>query len=151
MEGIFVVIILGIISSILSKLGEKEQKPMPPFGGGKHVKNLPPKEPSKQKGFSLEDFTKEIFQQFESKQEEMPKPSNRNIQQNIVTEQKDELINTELSTFSPPLQLNEMEETKSREKSKQVDMPNFVPNTKEALIQAIVTSEILGPPLSKRR
>lgn len=150
MEGIFVIIILGIISSIFGKLSDKEQKSMPPFGGGKPVKTLP-KERNKQKDYSLEDFTKEIFQQFTNEPEQKSKPSTININQNIVTEQKDEPIYTELNTLSPSLHSDEKEKPKSHDKSKQVEMPNFVPDTKDALIQAIVTSEILGPPLSKRR
>lgn len=43
-----------------------------------------------------------------------------------------------------------VEQEKVKDKQ-QTELPKYVPTSKEALLQAVIYSEILGPPMAKRR
>lgn len=142
MEGIILIIILGIISSIFNKLGDKEvKKGMPTFGGGKPIQTKPIKrkflEP---KTYSLEDLTKEIFHP----QKENTKPYIEKIEEKTTS-------NTNNVEFSKTNRINVNQQEKPAIQSKKQVEVSVVPTSKEALVQAIISSEILGPPMAKRR
>lgn len=162
---------MAAIGSLMSKNKEKQQKPMPPFNNKPNTTTYEPTpqqrvEPtrSQRTAKSLEDFAKEVFEQLNEKSNQpkdvftVPKtkemvveakvsPSNIKTQESMVTKS---------NTGNRPT-LDENRSSKKYDKHldhdviKQNEIGSYVPNTKQALIQAIVASEIIGPPKAKQR
>lgn len=147
MEGLIIFIIIAVISSIFGKSNNKQEKPMPPFGGNTN-KEKP--NTSRSKSFtSLEDFAKEIFQELSGEKEEKTAPAN------LPQAEPVKAVVEERTTF----QFEKAEEVNVKKhvpreepKVKQpVNVPSYIPTTREAVLQAVITSEIFGPPKAKRR
>ncbi|WP_141400314.1 hypothetical protein [Ureibacillus acetophenoni] len=155
----------------MSKNKEKQQKPMPPFNNKPDTTRYKPTpqqrvEPtrSQRTAKSLEDFAKEVFEQLNEK---------NNQPQDIFTvpETKEVVVEPKVShsnvnnpestvTKSVPRNRPTFDENRSSKKYdkpldndviKQNEIGSYVPSTKQALIQAIVASEIIGPPKAKQR
>lgn len=107
---------------------------------------------------SLEDFAQEIFGQLEQKKAEVQKTVQRTaqIEKEVVKEQQ-QIIDAvpravslaEVKESTPRIKI---EETPRIQVMKAKETAIFtVPRTKQALAQAIVTAEILGPPKALER
>ena len=161
METIIVMIILGIISSLFSqnKKEKQKQKPMPPFSGQPSTKTSELPKTEERRPRSLEDFAKEVFQQLNEKENPIPKQVEE--KQPTVelpsTSKKEEVSKPDVSNrpvFNENRTSNRSFLAKGREirdSIKQREIGNVVPTNKEALIQAIIASEIIGPPKARQR
>ncbi len=175
MEGLIIFIIMGIIGSLLSKNKQKAEKPMPPFNNKPNTTSFdqypePKVEPKQTRTTvkTLEDFAKEVFEQLNEKSTQ-PKEVFREPQYKDVVkvEPKVEPVPTKPIKLESTVPKNSnssnrpsLDENRSSKKSnkpimkdaiKQNEIGSYVPNTKQALIQAIVASEIIGPPKAKQR
>lgn len=158
MEGIIMMAVLFIISSILngSKKKKEHQKPMPPFKNQTPKQNYElPKKPEKRK--SLEDFASEVFQQLEEKTQPIEvqsasKQVNESIEKEIVAQHVAPKIRP---VFDGNRSSNRgstiTSESSKSDMIKQNEIGSFVPTSRKALVQAIITTEILGPPKAKQR
>lgn len=164
MEGLIIMIIIGIISSVFSQKGKaKDGKQMPPFSN-KSVPTQEPRQATTSRPKSLEDFANEIFGQLEQKQPEqkreviLPKTVEKpkaemampvNERPKRTFEQRVKEPENKLETSRGRVNIEQTARVKQmQEKTK----PVFVtPRTQETLVQAIVTAEILGPPKAKQR
>ena len=160
MEGLIIAIILGIITSLFNR-GKKEEtkkptKPMqmPPFSNQpaprqqKEVRPVQQQNPRK----SLEDFANEVFGQLNEKSKPVvqkvetvpPVQVEKPRQRQPVVEQttRSQSTNTNRSLAERPI----VQKLKQQSEALQV-----VPSNQRELMQAIVMSEILGPPKAKQR
>ena len=149
MEGLILAIVIAVISSVLGKdkTKNKPAKPMPPFSNQEVPREWSPVEPKQErpKVKTLEDFANEVFGQLNEKVEPK-KQVVREVEvppvQPVVRESvKKERTSTrrELGATRPIVQQAKKQSF------------NVVPRTQHELMQAIVTSEILGPPKAKQR
>ncbi|MFF5993744.1 hypothetical protein AAGS61_03165 [Lysinibacillus sp. KU-BSD001] len=151
MEGLIIMIIIGIVSSLLSKNKEQpEQKPtkaMPPFSQQK-----PPRENTQRRSHtserpkvkSLEDFANEIFGQLNEKAEQKQVTHEPIVEQ--VKPVVQEVVRETRKSTRPELGASRPIVQQAKKESLVV-----VPQTKEQLMQAIITSEILALPKAKQR
>ncbi|MFC7684635.1 hypothetical protein [Ureibacillus sp. GCM10028918] len=164
MEGIIMMVLLFIISTILNgaKKKQQDQKPMPPFNNPTTSRKFEvPKQPEKRK--SLEDFASEVFQQLNEKTQPKQTTQQKEIrQENIRVNEsfEKEVGSQQISSNSrPPLDGKRSSNRGSKLSSdssesdaiKQNEIGSFVPTNRKALVQAIITTEILGPPKARRR
>lgn len=160
MEGLIIAAIIAIISSLFSgKNKNKEQKSMPPFNN-KPVEmpvqtTIPPNQQSQPK--TLEDFAKGIFEQLNEQKpfsdfagDEQPKIEQVKSEPTIKIEKElnerkplSENRSSERVTNAPQLNIED--------KIKENEIGQFVPSSRQALMQAIITSEIIGPPKARQR
>nr|WP_146139641.1 hypothetical protein [Lysinibacillus timonensis] len=165
-------IIFGIIGAVMSNSKKNDQKPMPPFNNKPNTTSFEQyphskMEPEKTKTTvkTLEDFAKEVFEQLNEKnkepQEVFREPDYKKdaVEPTIQTEP---ILSHSNSTLpkngreSRPA-LDEGRSSKKRNEIvnedviKQTEIGSFVPTSKQALIQAIITSEIIAPPKAKQR
>lgn len=160
MEGLILMIIIGLISSFFGKMGSDEKKSMPPFGDPNQRRTSQPIDQPKK---TFEDFTKEIFNQFDEYLDDKPKPvtSKKNHENREIKHVKP-LVETQVTvkkeTPKPETKVFNTARNVQKEKTisssdvnntKQERLPNFT--SKDVLVQSIITSEILGPPMAKRR
>lgn len=164
MEGLIIMIIIGIITSVFNKKEKpKDMKQMPPFSN-KSVPTQEPRQATTAAPKTLEDFANEIFGQLEKKVPEMkrevviPKAEElqKPVRENPVLERPKRLTEQVVKESARKFEMNRGRDNieqsarvkQMQEKTKQV----FVtPKTQETLVQAIVTAEILGPPKAKQR
>ncbi|MDM5334567.1 hypothetical protein QUF56_15115 [Ureibacillus composti] len=162
MEGIIMMVVVFIISSLLSGKKKKEPKGMPPFSNQQNKRDFsaPPRKseaPQKHKSKSLEDFANEVFQQLSNKDHSTKKALPK------IEEVKEAQIKTppikNSTTNRPSLDMNRTQSkvlSTARENNTQSDfiqsgeIGSFIPTNKKALVQAIIASEIIGPPKAKR-
>ena len=143
-------IIIAVISSVLSK-GKQKDKPtkqMPPFSNQEVPRQSKPVEQPKQqrpKVKSLEDFANEVFGQL-SEKVEPKKQIVREVVEEPVQPVVQEVVKKE-RTFTRP----ELGATRPIVQQAKKQPFNVVPQTQHQLMQAIITSEILGPPKAKQR
>ncbi|TSI03320.1 hypothetical protein [Lysinibacillus sp. BW-2-10] len=157
MEGIIIMIIALIFSALFKgNKNAKNQKPMPPFNSKPQQTFETQRELPKRR--TLEDFASEIFEQLNEKanpttsqpevKKEVPKIAVERVEKPMAapTARKSldtnrtsdrNVINTARSVKKDPITSNEI--------------GSYVPTTRDALVQAIITSEILGPPKAKQR
>lgn len=164
MEGIIGMVVIFILSSLFAGKEKKEQKPMPPFNNkqttqrSQSSKKVDRREPQK----SLEDFASEVFQQLNDRTS--TRSSNRSLEQPSRDLARRETIvennvsKTDVKNARPTLDANRSNRSSNITRAKttkgninQREIGNFVPTNREALVQAIITSEILGPPKAKQR
>ena len=150
MEGLIIPIIIAVISMLFSNKNKKNEKPtkqMPPFSNQEVPREWSPIEPKQErpKVKTLEDFANEVFGQLNEKLE--PKKQ-------VVHEVKEEPVQPVVQeavkkerTFTRP----ELGATRPIVQQAKRASFNVVPQTQQQLMQAIVTSEILGPPKAKQR
>ena len=142
-------IIIGIVSSLFSKGKQKEQstKQMPPFSNQEVPREWSPVEPKQErtKVKTLEDFANEVFGQLNEKVESK-KQVVREVKEEPVQPIVKEVVKKERTSTRPELGASRPLVQQAKRKSF-----NVVPQTQHELMQAIVTSEILGPPKAKQR
>lgn len=164
MEGLIIMIILGIVSSLFKKSkAEEKNKPttsMPPFSSQPAPRQRAEAKPEPQRqqssrtnqSRSLEDFANEVFGKLNDRQ----KPEVRSTQREALGSRMEpvrEVVEKEVAKVEavhnprslrerPIVQMIKQQEAKSL---------NVVPKTQHELMQAIVMSEILGSPKSKQQ
>ena len=156
-------VVLFIISSVLNGAKKKQQnsKEMPPFNNQPTKQKFElPKQTEMRK--SLEDFASEVFQQLNEKtQPNQPTPQREQEPKKLTESIKEEVVTERISlstrpTFDGNRASNRsssisLKSSKSTDVIKQNEIGNIVPTTRKALVQAIITTEILGPPKAKQR
>ena len=169
METIILALVIFAISSLFKGNKKQEQKPMPPFNQKPpHTTTveLPHQQGENNRPRSLEDFAKEVFQQLNEKTQPMtePVPSSRTIEQNVPnttnTASKEEVHSKPVVSNRPAFNESRMSDRASGFKNaghqsgdpiKGKEIGSIVPTSRTALVQAMITSEILAQPVSKRR
>ena len=162
MEGLIIAIILGIITSLFNR-GKKEEtkkptKPMqmPPFSNPPAPRQQKEVRPTQQQNRpkSLEDFANEVFGQLGEKSKpvvqkvetvqpkQVEKPIERQTQPVVEQTTRSQSTNANRVLTERPI----VQKLKQQSEALQV-----VPSNQRELMQAIVMSEILGPPKAKRR
>ena len=157
MEGLIIAIVLGIISSLFNK-SKKDKKPtqMPPFSNQPAPRQQKEVRPAQQQTprKSLEDFANEVFGQLNEKSKpvvqkvetvppiQVEKPIERPTQQVVEQTSRSQSTNANRVLTERPI----VQKLKTQSEALQV-----VPSNQRELMQAIVMSEILGPPKSKQR
>ena len=142
-------IIIAVVSSLFSK-GKKKDEPtkqMPPFSNQevpREWKSVEPKQ-ERPKVKTLEDFANEVFGQLNEKVEQK-KQVVREVKEEPVRPVVREVVKKERTSTRPELGATRPIVQKAKKSSF-----NVVPQTQQQLMQAIVTSEILGPPKAKQR
>ncbi|WP_140422905.1 hypothetical protein [Ureibacillus manganicus] len=154
----------------MSKSKEK-QKPMPPFNNKTSTTTydeFPEHKVEPQKSQttvkSLEDFANEVFDQLNRKSNQSRDVFTKQKYKDVPVQPKVDLpISKNIET--PVVKRNvgnrpSLDENRSSNRNnkpvfndviKQTEIGSYVPKTKQALIQAIVASEIIGPPKAKQR
>ncbi|MEI4769503.1 hypothetical protein WAX74_07570 [Psychrobacillus sp. FJAT-51614] len=138
MESIIVIIIMAIISSLVGKKKKTDQKPVKQTQQQmKPVKD----NPFKDLGDFAKDFMDEQKKQLNRKSPEVKKapiPVER-VEREVMRDQGKPRSTGRLSVHQ-------------EKKEKKVSQPNInvIPNSKDDLVKAIVFSEILAPPKSRR-
>ncbi|BDH62270.1 hypothetical protein MTP04_24000 [Lysinibacillus sp. PLM2] len=176
MEGIILMIIFAVLGSLFSnKNKNKNDKQMPPFNNKPNSlpmefddfndKRFEEKKKPIPTAMSLEDFARDIFDQLNHKNEPQ-KTNGRTIQtfeqpkiQQVQPESRDLVTPTpNVRESRPNLDVTRSARGKETEliqmkkdPIKQTEIGSFVPKTRRALVQAIITSEIIGPPKAKQR
>ncbi len=164
MEGLIIMIIIGIISSIFNKKEKpKEMKQMPPFSN-KSVPTQEPRQATTAAPKTLEDFANEIFGQLEKKvpelkrevvfpqAQEFQKPVTVNPVKERPKRQTEQVVKEPARKFEMNRGRENIEQSSRVKQMEEKTKQMFVtPKTQETLVQAIVTAEILGPPKAKQR
>lgn len=150
MEGLIIAIIIGLISSFMSKKDDKKASPTKPFMPQKEMprvettqaqgklaprKSMRPKIEVK----SLEDFARDVMTQLSTK-EEAPQP---------VQPVAPKLVEVVEQRQSLEVRMKDRQQT-VRVVEKRVESFN-VPSNRKQLQQAIIMTEVLGKPKSKQR
>ncbi|MEL3961742.1 hypothetical protein MKZ01_10720 [Lysinibacillus endophyticus] len=151
MEGIIMMVVLFIISSLFSgNKKSKEQKGMPPFNNKKEPV-FDQKQHQPKKARTLEDFASEIFQQLNEKANPTVQPEPEvKIEKPVVIEKK-ENTRPKFDVNRSTKQISKGKEAKLQDPIKSKEIGSIIPKDRESLVQAIITSEILGPPKAKQR
>lgn len=148
MEGLIIMIVMFVLSTLFTKdkTKQKETKQMPPFSNKQVPQEHKREEPRRErpKVRSLDDFAKEVFGQLSEKTE--PAQNDRKIIEEPVLKPVMEVTRGERKSTRP--ELGASRPIIQRQKTKS---PVIVPSTREQLVQAVITSEILGPPKAKQR
>ena len=149
MEGLILAIVIAVISSVLGKDKKKDKpaKPMPPFSNQEVPREWSPVEPKQErpKVKTLEDFANEVFGQLNEKVDPK-KQIVREVKEEPVQPVMREVVKKERTSTRPELGASRPIVQQAKKSSL-----NVVPRTQHQLMQAIVTSEILGPPKAKQR
>ena len=148
MEGLLVMILMFVLSTLFTKdkNKQKETKQMPPFSNQRNPRESTREEPrgERPKVRSLDDFAKEVFGQLSEKAE--PAQAVRERVEEPVVEPIREAIRGERKSTRPELGASRPIVQRTKKESRVA-----VPRTREQLVQAVITSEILGPPKAKQR
>ena len=161
METIIIGLVIFVISSLLKGNKKQEQKPMPPFNQQPHTKTMevPNQQSEDKRPRSLEDFAKEVFQQLNEKTQPMMEkvPSQTSMEQTVpkVKETSEEVVVSKavVSTrpsFNESRMSNRASGSIGQDPIKNKEIGSIIPKSRTALVQAIITSEILAKPVSKR-
>lgn len=154
MEGLIIVIVISIISALFNKDKKKpqqqKQNSMPTFGQQQiPEKSDPVPQTRKPAARSLEDFANEIFGQLNEKTEQK-RPTVK------VTPMEPVKVAPVVETVRETFQSNRSERAPLAERAitkrivQQEQKINFVPKSREDLVQAIVMAEVLGRPKAKQ-
>ncbi len=165
MGTIMLMVAIFVISSLLNgNKKQKQQKAMPPFNNKPNTQNFDqPRQLEQRKSTtkSLEDFASEIFQRLNDAANTQTFDNRREKLEDVKSHTSAKVIEMQ------PLKQNtrpKFDENRSSVRStkeaaskasmddiKKKEIGSIVPTSREALIQAIITSEILGPPKAKQR
>ncbi len=163
MEGLVLMVITFVVGSLISgaKNRQQNQKPMPPFNNQPTEQKVElPKQTERRT--SLEDFASQVFQQLNEKAQ----PKNSAPSSDSQPEPIKAIEVEEKHRGSQRVPLNSrpaFDENRSSNRTsanpkagssdfiKENEIGNIVPTTRTALVQAIITTEILGPPKAKQR
>ncbi|WP_075618123.1 hypothetical protein [Paenisporosarcina indica] len=146
------VILIAIITMIIGAFSKKKNAD-DANGKGKPFMSKPlDSQPLKK----VEDYAREVFKDVQQR------TSERQSHVQPKSELKSQMNQLEEKTLPSRVQLKEINTSPKRtgrlsvhqpadvEKEKTVDKKSLVPSTKQELVQAIIFSEILAPPKSKR-
>lgn len=156
MEGIIMMVIVFIVSSLLGKGKEqqqkKESKQMPPFSSQPAPRKQEVERRTEQKRpKTLEDFANEVFGQLNEKvkpvsqrvERELPKQVEKPVEAApAIVEPVTEKINNPRSLKERPIVAMAKKEAEAFQ---------VVPSNKRDLMQAIIMTEVLGPPKARRK
>lgn len=151
MEGIIIMIVMFVLSTLFTKdkTKEKETKQMPPFSNQHVPRESTRDEPRRErpKVRSLDDFAKEVFGQLSEKGEavrDVRKMNEETVEEPVKEAVRE--IQEERKSLRPELGVSRPIIQRQKKES-----PVIVPSTREQLVRAVITSEILGPPKAKQR
>ena len=148
MDGLLIMIVMFILSTMFTKdkNKQKETKQMPPFSNQRSPRESTREEPrtERPKVRSLDDFAQEVFGQLREKAE--PAQVAREKVAEPIAEPVREAIRGDRKSTRPELGASRPIVQRAKKESFVV-----VPQTREQLVQAVITSEILGPPKAKKR
>lgn len=165
MEQLIMVVIIAIVSSLFGKLKNKEQQQMPSFD--KDAKQQPPvvtnteeRKPQRptMNTQSFEDFARGFLGDMQEKQ------PGKQIHKERMQPVEIEIVEQTPSYVAPPLIPSDSHNRKTDRPSlgrmasgkKEVHVASTnqtfeLPTSKQALMQAFVMAEVLGPPKAKRK
>lgn len=156
MEGIIIMVIVFIVSSLLGKGKEqqqkKESKQMPPFSSQPAPRKQEVERRTEQKRpKSLEDFANEVFGQLNEK----AKPVSQRVDRELP-KQVEKPVEAARSIVEPVTEkINNARSLKERPivamAKKEAEAFQVVPSSKRDLMQAIIMTEVLGPPKARRK
>ncbi|MEG0438787.1 MAG: hypothetical protein RR587_06070 [Solibacillus sp.] len=162
MEGIIIMIVMFVLSSLFTKGKaedkKKQTKPMPPFSNQSAPRPREEVRPSRvetRQPKSLEDFANEIFGQLNDKRKPEPKPieipAKIEVELPKVSPAR-EFIERKSKPLEEPKKARGLQERPIVQMIKQQESNRLkvVPSNQKELMQAIVMTEILGPPKAKR-
>jgi hypothetical protein len=145
------VIIIAIIGFIISAISKRKN---PDDGGGK-TKPFLPNQTNQRSTKKLEDFAKEIYGDVQKQISERQAPRT-NTKPDVISQMEqvnnlpsDQQMNDDQRVARRPGRLS-AHQSADFVRSKSTDPINLVPTTEDQLRQAIIFSEILAPPKSKR-
>lgn len=156
MEGIIIMIIVFIVSSLLGKGKEQQQKrekqQMPPFSSQPAPRKQEVQRRTEQsRPKTLEDFANEVFGQLNEK----VKPVTQNIERELP-KQVSKPVEAAPSIVEPVTEkVNNARSLKERPivamAKKEAEAFQVVPSSQRDLMQAIIMTEVLGPPKARRK
>lgn len=140
------VIIIAIIGFIISAISKRKN---PDDGGGK-TKPFLPNQTNQRSTKKLEDFAKEIYGDVQKQISERQAPRT-NTKPDVISQMElsDQPMTDDQRAARRPGRLS-AHQSDDFVRSKSTDPINLVPTTEDQLRQAIIFSEILAPPKSKR-
>jgi len=134
-------IVLGLISMLFNKLGNRQEETPP-----RQQPVRPNQQPNRPK--RLEDYAKDLFEEFQEPQRRNPEP-NRPVETRIPPR-----IEPKKAPVQEKVQVDVESSRRQpirRAASKKMEQPSSVlPSTQQELLQAFIFSEVIGPPKSKR-
>lgn len=157
MEALIIAIVIGIISSLFKDKNQKQQpnkkptKQMPPFSSqpAPRKQETRPDPRQQERPRTLEDFANEVFGQLNEKAkpvvQKMEPPLEVVLPQEVAIPKIDERPKMAASTrklTERPI----VEKLKQQSEGLQV-----VPQNNKELMQAIIMTEVLGPPKARRK
>lgn len=160
MEGFIIFLVVTLIGFVVNKAKEgsedvkNKRKQMPPMGQGP----LNKKNTQTPQRTGLGDYMKKMAQEVEKSLGEVPKQEvERKMQEykQVKDDSRSLLEDTRVAReeyIRPTRPTMEQTKVASKEQAhKLVKRNRVVPKTKQGIMQAIVMSEILAPPVSKRK
>jgi hypothetical protein len=145
------VIIFAIITFIISAIAKRKN---PDDGGGK-TKPFMPNQQNQQKMKKLEDYAKEIYGDVQKQISERQSPRT-NSKPDVISQMEqvkktpsNQQLNNDQRADRRPGRLSTHQSTDAIRRES-TDPKSLVPTTESQLRQAIIFSEILAPPKSKR-
>lgn len=156
MEGLIIMIIIFVVSSLLGKGKEqqkKESNQMPPFSSQPAPRKQEVEQRTEQRRpKSLEDFANEVFGQLNEKAkpvaqqmtQELPKQVEKPVieAKRVITDARIDNPNSARSLKERPIVALAKKEAEAFQ---------VVPTSQRDLMQAVIMTEVLGPPKSRRR
>lgn len=163
MEGIIIMIIMFVLSSLFSKGKaedkKKQTKPMPPFSNQSAPRPREEVRPSRvetRQPKTLEDFANEIFGQLNDKrnqQEPAPVAPPAKMEAALPkVEPVRQIVERSSEVVKEPKRDRSLQERPIVQmiRQQEANQLKVVPTTQKELMQAIVMTEIIGPPKAKR-
>ena len=150
MEGLILPLIIIILTSLFGRK-KQEEKPAPK-PAQPNIQGAPQQKPVAQNPFkSLGDLAKEFQQEQQTKMERKPLsvPKEIRVDAPPVIEKVGREIGRDQGVPRSTGRLS-VHQVSQRNAAKNSVVQNIMPDTKEELMRAIVLSEILAPPKSKR-
>jgi len=155
MEGLIIMVIVFIVSTLFGKGKEqqqkKETKQMPPFSSQPAPRKQEVQRRTEQsRPKTLEDFANEVFGQLNEK----VKPVSQRVERELP-KQAEMPVEAARSAVEPVTEKINNRSLKERPivamAKKEAEAFQVVPSSKRDLMQAIVMTEVLGPPKARRK
>lgn len=152
MEGLIIFLVISVISAVIGRLGSKEEekstkKQMPSMGQG-------PTQKKTSTSKALGDYAKKVSQELDRQSTENQQKKQVKREKRVTTPRN---VATDLTESSRPFK-NVAERPKvvaatnpTVTKRKVTSSQSVLPRTQRELAQSIIVSEILAPPVSKRK
>jgi hypothetical protein len=161
MEAIIIMVVMFVLSSLFNKGKEdnkKQTKQMPPFSSQPAPRQQEVRKEQQSRPKTLEDFANEVFGQLNERSQPMEKKVETPVKIEVeppktapvreLTERKTMQEQIEERTSSRGLTERPIAQMIKRQEEAAL---NVVPSNQRELMQAIVMTEILGPPKAKRK